>query len=338
MKVAMSRNSLPLKVKNELNNANVFYSSDYEQYVLSRSEKMYYFWDESFVLCLRVKKVLFVKAGVFDSEPFFLRSDGGFAKKENFFLDAVCQSLKKIGISWVLTSQSATFLSYPKGAVVVPRGNLICDLNLSVDELFSNVHPKHRNSIRRAERNGVEIISGGEIFVKPYSELEKETYERSSKKGAGYDYYLTISKKLASHSEIAIAFKHGKPQAGGVFFYNSAMGYYMHGASTDCPEPGSANLLIWNEMIKLKEMGVSRFNFVGFGFNVQEGSKYYGIQKFKERFGGVLVQCFNFRFVSNPLIYSLYCLCMKIKTGCIFKPYKDALDIQKHFYPELNKE
>ena len=332
MNICKQWDCLPKIVTDRLNDANVFFSEEYSEYTLARGERVYFFYDETYIVPLRVKKVLFISAGVFDTEPFCYNAvDSG--EREQAFIDNVCLCMHTISVAWVVTAQSSSFNVFPNNSIYAPRGNLIIDLELSEEELFTNVHSKHRNSIRRAEKNGVVISNDcSDEAVNKYALMERETYGRSKQYGSGTRYYQKIADTFSDYADFVFAYKDFEPQAAGVFFYNTVMGYYMHGASINHPEPGAANLLLWSELMKLKAEGVKKFNFVGYGLYVEEGSKYEGIQRFKERFGGQLVKCFNFRYVSNEVLFSLYkCIC-QLRKGRLFTKYEDNIDVQYKKY------
>ncbi len=50
--------------------------------------------------------------------------------------------------------------SYPKGAMAAPYGSYILNLRQAEETLRGNLHSKHRNVIRNAMKNAVNIQSG----------------------------------------------------------------------------------------------------------------------------------------------------------------------------------
>ena len=323
---------LPGNIKNLIRDANLFFSKEYEKNVIVRGQRLYYVWSESHVLVARVKKRLFLTAAVLESEPF--KYNDGEGEKE--FLTLAMKELKRNGVQWTVCATTARFQDYPEGSVVAPAGNYIVDLTLSEEELWSNVHSKHRNSIRRGEKANLKIRIGGAELLSDYVPISTETYSRSSKTTPGFEYYNNLMKSLDNNICIFMSYKDGQPQSGGMFYYNKQMAYYLHGASIGRPEPGSTNYLLWKAMLYFKEKGVKQFSFVGYHYDPEAGSKLDGIQRFKERFGGQLEQCFNFRYVQNYLAYKIYCLAMQIKAKKPFEKYQDAIDKQVEKYPELN--
>ena len=333
MKYCNDFDALPKEIRLNTDHFNLFYSERYENNVRRRGQRQIYIWDEHFILVARVKKVLMAQGAVLESEPQRLQ-DGGDLKK---FLSEAMKTLGKCGVPWTVCATTARFQDYPKGAKVVPCGNFIIDLTLTEEELFKNVHSKHRNTIRRGEKAGLVLRIGHEELIEDYSKIAIETYERSGKTSVGYDYYKSLTTELDNESVYFVIYKEGQVQSGALFYYNQQIAYYLHGASINRPEPGATNYLMWRAILFFKEKGVKEFSFVGYHYDPEEGSKLEGIQRFKERFGGVLEKSYNFRYVQNRLIYKLYGLAIQIKAKRPFEKYQDAIDEQIDKYPELNE-
>lgn len=66
------------------------------------------------------------------------------------------------------------------------------------------------------------------------------------------------------------------------------------------------NLLQWNVIKKMKENNVKFYDFMGARMNPEVGSKYEGIQRFKERFGGELKKGYLWKYSLNDFKYWLY--------------------------------
>lgn len=334
MQVKTNYKDVPAEIRVAIKEANLFYSEVYEANALKRGQQLVYLWSDYYILVARIKQELFLKAAILETEPFKLM-DGGDEKK---FVDAAMMSLKNIGVQWVVVANTARFQVYPSNASVVPTGNHIVDLTLSKEELWTNVHSKHRNSIKRGEKSGIELKIGGIEFVNDYAPLANVTYSRSAKKDAGEKYYKNIMSCLDHNAIIMLAYKGRELQSAGMFYYNKEMAYYLHGASVAHPEPGSTNYLLWEAMMYFKTIGVKKFSFVGYHYNPEPNSKLDGIQRFKERFGGVLERSYNFKCVFNKLAYFIYGFVMQIKIKKPYKKYQDAIDLQIKDYPELNQK
>ena len=84
---------------------------------------------------------------------------------------------------------------------------------------------------------------------------------------------------------------------------------------------------------KMKEYGVSMYNFVGCRINVDKDSKQAGIQSFKERFGGQLVNCFLFKTVFHPFKKTIY----DFLINTFRKGGDDILEQELHKWAELQR-
>ncbi|MCI9136009.1 MAG: peptidoglycan bridge formation glycyltransferase FemA/FemB family protein [Lachnospiraceae bacterium] len=332
MNCCTSYQELPAEIKEKLMDANLFYTEVYEKNTRMRGQEMYYVWSEDMILAARVKKQFFLKAAVLESEPYVWEQ----GKDIKIFLNKAMEVLKKYGVQWTVCATTARFSDYPSGSRTAPCGNHIIDLTLTEEELWKNVHSKHRNSIRRGEKSGLELKVGGKELLEEYVLIANETYERSGIPGSDISYYYGLINELEDNAVIFLNYKEGEVQAGGMFYYNQAMAYYLHGASVRRPEPGAANYLLWKAVMYFKEKEVQRFSFVGYHFEPEPGSKLEGIQRFKERFGGTLEKSYNFRYEQSSAAYRMYCLAMQLKSRKPFERYKDAIDRQADKYPELN--
>lgn len=309
---------------------NVFFGENYSSFVCDGScSSSVYVYSEKYVMPVSICKKFMFCWGRFLSEP-YIYSEGNDSLKA--FLNNTCQFLKKAyGIQWIEITPAYTFFNeYPEGAKHVPFGSHVINLTLDEEILFNNIHSKHRNVIKKAEKEGVVIEKGvSDKLISDYYKIDILTWKRSNRTASGEGTLHKIVNKLKENIIIYIAYKDGEPQSGAVFFYNNAMCYYMHGANNDNPVTGSGNLLQWQAIKDMKAYGVAKFSFVGCRINEDKNSKYHGIQRFKERFGGELVQGFLFKkvlskFYFNLFIFSKTCISL-LKHGRIVNT-KDIID------------
>ena len=141
----------------------------------------------------------------------------------------------------------------------------------------------------------------------------------------GYDYFKNLLDKLPQNSFISIAYLNKQPQCGSFVLHNKEMAYYMFGASSDHAHNGAGTLLQWENLLMLKRIGVMKYSFVGYRFEVTD-SKLANIQRFKERFGGELFNGYMFKCYLRPFKKMCFDLLCKI-TG-VFS--KDAIDQEKN--------
>lgn len=283
---------------------NVFFSENYM--ALDANKEYFYIYTENYVMPVLVSEKWFFRWCQFTSEPFQYKVGKEDVKS---FLNQVCVFLKKEkGIQWItITPASSFFSDVPDDSLSVPFGSHVIDLSLDEDVLFANIHSKHRNVIKKAEKEGVIVVSGrDDKLIEDYHKIDIQTWERSNRKASGENSIRRIVDSLKDNVVIYMAYKDNEPQSGAIFFYNKVMCYYMHGANKNNPFTGSGNLLQWQAIKDMKAAGVKKYSFVGCRINEDENSKYHGIQRFKERFGGDLIQGFVFKKVLNKFKFNVF--------------------------------
>lgn len=334
MILTRSYDELPQSIADRLKLANVFFSANYERYINALGQKIIYLNNESLIIPVVIYEKIGIKYGMYASEYFELEKNILIEEKQKF-LDEVQNVLKKQEkLAWVGTTAAALFDIYPINSMRIPFGSHIIDLNNSVEELWKNVHSKHRNSIRRAEKSEIEVKLGGKELLKDYLYLDEETWKRSEKKSYGEKFFVKMLDALQENIMIVVAYKDNQPQAGACYFLNNQMCYYMYGVSADRPEPGAANYLHWEVIKFLKEQSVGKYSFVGCRINEDQESKYHGIQRFKERFGGELNQGYMFKSVLNKRKYTMFRTLYKLKNH---HELTDPVDEEIVKWKELNK-
>ncbi len=313
---------------------NVFFTEAYRSYADATGSRMWYVYNENYLLPVNVIEKIGIKRGMYVSEPLPLGSGTG-KRGLTEFLNGASRALKKEGITWVFTSAAALFSAYPDNSLRIPFGSHLIDLSLSEETLMMKMHSKHRNAVRRAERNGVTVVSGGKELIPDYLKADVDTWERSERESYGGGFFESILETMGDKAVLYVAYKDGEPQSGACYFVNHKMCYYMYGASITNPEPGASNLLQWVAIRDMKAAGVERFSFVGCRINEDENSKFYGIQRFKERFGGELCQGFMFKVILAPVKYKLFHKLYQLRKGT---ELSDAIDQEIGKWPELQAE
>ena len=333
MEIRKKYSDLPDNIQKILANGNVFFTKEYECYARATGSSIWYIYDQQYILPVNVTEKIKIRRALYISEP--LAIEGALSNRTLAnFLNGVAVVLRKERVAWVSTSAAALFDAYPDESQRIPFGSHIIDLSLSEDELLMKMHSKHRNSVRRAERKGVTVFFGGKELIPDYLKIDADTWQRSDRKSYGGKFFEKIIDNLEDKAVFYVAYREGVPQAGACYFVNHKMCYYMYGASITNPEPGAANLLQWVAIKNMKAAGVEKFSFVGCRINEDEDSKYHGIQRFKERFGGELYQGYMFKSILSPTKYHLFRAMYKLKKGTVSS---GAIEQEKHKWPELQK-
>lgn len=292
---------------------NVFYSAGILKEGKNTGNSTVFLYSDKYVVPVTLSKRGIFHYAHLNVEPAIIK-DGVETLKS--FLDDVCAYLKNsLKVQWINQSSAASFfMDYPTGSKHIPFGSHVIDLYLDEENLWKNVHSKHRNVIKKAEKDGVVIECGRtQKLVEDYHSIDVDTWKRSSKKAATTNHWKDLLDELGENAIIYMAYLDGEPQSGAFFYYNKQMCYYMYGANKNNPHNGSGNLLQWKAILDMKAQGVKKYSFVGCRINEDENSKYHGIQRFKERFGGELIRGYMFKTIFNPSFYQMYRLAIVLR-------------------------
>lgn len=332
MEHVTSWDQIPLGIQKELNKkANLFYGKNYWHYMQQIGHNVLYYYNDSFILPTYIRKTKSVfKQAILFSEPYCFSST---SESLQTFLDCfVAQVYRDYHVDWInATEPCAVFKAYPSKSIRIPFGNYIIDLKKDIDTIFNNFSPSHRRDVRKAMNNNLVVKFGREDLLDDYLRIDNELWERNGKHRDHHKMYANVLSGLGEQAIIGIVYKDGIPQCGRLGFFNNYMFYCMYSATANVHERGAANLLHFEFMKKMKEYGVSMYNFVGCRINVDKDSKQAGIQSFKERFGGQLVNCFLFKTVFHPFKKTIY----DFLINTFRKGGGDILEQELHKWAEL---
>lgn len=336
MNVCEKIQNLPDEILQKKDSWNVFYSEEYYNYSSDSKTVVKYYYSDMFLQVVTIHRIQhFFCTATLPSEPMFLGDGIPTFQEEQVFLDQLMQQLEKNEkVDWLtVTPASTLFCSFPSLSQRIKFGNYILDISGTDEEVFKRITSKHRNMIRRGEKSKIEYKIGGLELLEDYIQVDKQTWERSGENTDHLDFYRNYVGKFSSKALVAVAYKDSVPQCGILGIYNEAMFYYMFGASADHPEPGSTHFLQWQTMRYLKERNVKKYNFVGCRLEVEPGSKYENIQRFKKGFGGELVECYLFKLVFNKVKKKGFDLIIQKRTGKV--PY-DVVDQEIVKWKQIN--
>lgn len=336
MKICNCRSELPAEIAGSLVNANVFFSEAFWNHTSDTSTEVKYIYNDVYIQVVVIHRIKAVfRTAVMPTEPFcFSDGDTDFITMQTF-LDCVMEVLQKnLHVDWLsVTPASTLFQAYPTQSKRIKFGNYVLSLAGEDEDVFARITSKHRNMIRRGVKSGIEVKFGGVELLDDYLKVDRQTWERSGESVDHTEFYRKYVEGFGDNSLLGIAYKDGVPQCGLLGIYNEAMFYYMFGASADHPEPGSTHYLQWRAMQYLRTKGVRAYNFVGCRLNVDVGSKYENIQRFKKGFGGELFECYLFKTVFNPLKKKLFDFLLMRVSG---KVSRDVIDQEIEKWIDIN--
>lgn len=249
--------------------------------------------------------------------------------EEKAFLNSAVDYFRSIGAGLIIPATTNTiFRTFPDGAVAAPYGTYFIDLGQPEEMLWKNLHSKHRNVIRKAMKEDVEIRCGME-YADIAHKMISETLKRSKLKFMGLEAFNAFLVSLEKNVKIFTAYHDGIVQGCAVIPFSSFSAYYLYGGSASKTITGANNLLQWKAIQKFQEMGVKYYDFVGVRINPDKNSKQAGLTMFKKRFGSRLKQGYMWKCSINPLQYASYSFAARIVKG------GDIVDAEKHKFEKV---
>lgn len=223
----------------------------------------------------------------------------------------------------------------PAAHPLFTKYTFVLDLTKNEQELLAGMHQKTRYNIKVAEKHGVKIVEdNSDNAFKQYLKLTQETTRRQNFYAHTKRYHelmwqtlkangkqtkdhskLTVHLLLANYKPKAVV---GSPKAlvAWVLFVFKDTLYYPYGASSDTHrETMASNLMMWEAIKFGKKLGLKKFDMWGsLGPNPDPKDPWYGFHKFKQGYGGELVEFIgSYDLIINPLLYQLYKLADKIR-------------------------
>jgi len=233
-----------------------------------------------------------------------------FVKFEPNVIDKIYDNKNQI------IKNNASLLNFPN-LVVSPKvafypHSFLIDLTKSEDELLADMSPKTRYNIKIANRHGVVISRethdrGFEIYLKLLFDTTKRQgfYLHSE----SYHRQLWSILKDTGIVDIYLATFQGEVLAAFMLFKLKDSLFYPYGASLNTHrEVMAPTLLMWEAIKYGQSLGLKKFDTWGcLGPDAREGENGYGFHRFKQGYGGNLVQFVGtYDLIINPRLYQLY--------------------------------
>ena len=232
------------------------------------------------------------------------REDTSSSQKE--FLNEVVKLSKTLDVDFIYQPYAfAIFDEVPDNCIYIPFGSYKINLTQSEDILFKNLHSKHRNVIRKAQKNELKIFSGMEYKQECY-DLVKDTLTRQYQPYMSIEAIDEMCKNLGNNISFYIIKNENKIEGSAIIIWNRYEAYYLLAGSSIKTSAGAMNLLVWNIMLDMKKKNVASFDFVGARINPEVGSKFEGIQRFKGRFGSTMKRGYLWKIPIKPFKYKLF--------------------------------
>ncbi|MDX1608003.1 MAG: peptidoglycan bridge formation glycyltransferase FemA/FemB family protein [Candidatus Spechtbacterales bacterium] len=163
------------------------------------------------------------------------------------------------------------------------------DLNRKEKEIMMDMRKNTRNLIRRAGREGVEVISGtGEDLTEEFLKLYKETAKAQGFVPFSDKYIKKEIEKFRGDAKIYLAKWKGKVLSTALIPAYGDSAFYHHGANSAKHRKIPASYALqWQAIRDAKEEGRAHYNFWGIAKDTEDKNHpWYGLSLFKRGFGG----------------------------------------------------
>jgi len=194
--------------------------------------------------------------------------------------------------------------------------NILIDLNKSEEQLWKDIHPKRKNEIRRAFKEGTRFSVFSDVdSLKKCWPILRDVYRRARLPLPDFSLFkeLINGNDMSSHLKIFAALHNGQiiGTLMALCWKDRVLDWYA-GAYQEYLPKYPNDLLPWEAMLWAKKNGYETFDFGGAG----KPGVPYGVRDFKLKFGGEIVNFGRFQKIHKPVI-------MKIALGG-FKAWRFA--------------
>ncbi|MFH1670106.1 MAG: peptidoglycan bridge formation glycyltransferase FemA/FemB family protein [Patescibacteria group bacterium] len=163
------------------------------------------------------------------------------------------------------------------------------------DDLMKNMRQNHRNLIRRAQKEGVEVIASTNPTqdINEFFRLYDETRKRHHFVPYPNNFITSQLKHFSTRNEctLYLAKYQGEVIASSLHMHFGSETSYHHGASTHkYPKIPASYLLQWTAITDAMKRGDHMYNFWGIAPEEEKKHPFRGVTLFKTGFGGELLE------------------------------------------------
>lgn len=198
------------------------------------------------------------------------------------------------------------------GDPLFTKYSFVLDIGVSEEKILERMNQKTRYNIRLAAKKGVEVIEDkSESGFEDYWRLTEETTRRQNFYAHTKSYHKKMWETMVSRGtgRLLKAVYQGKVLVTWILFSLNGVLYYPYGASSsENREVMASNLMMWEAIRLGKKMGCKEFDLWGsLGEEPDKSDKWYGFHKFKQGYGGKLVEFVgSYDMVISPALYKIY--------------------------------
>jgi lipid II:glycine glycyltransferase (peptidoglycan interpeptide bridge formation enzyme) len=185
----------------------------------------------------------------------------------------------------------------------------LIDLEQEEEEIMNKMRKSTRYEIRKAKREGVEVISTKDIsMIDEFYKIYKDTIKRQEWNGYTKEYIKTQFEtfKKDEQAKLFLAKYQGTFIAGSIFIYfNESTYYHYSGMLTEYRKIPATSLIHWKNIKESKKRGIKTYNFWGITPEGVEDHPWEGLTFYKKGFGGYAKRWLETRDIPISPLYQL---------------------------------
>ncbi|MEE9098483.1 lipid II:glycine glycyltransferase FemX [Pseudarthrobacter phenanthrenivorans] len=210
--------------------------------------------------------------------------------------------------------QAATLVKAPN--IQSNDSTALLDISGTEEEVFKAISSRARNAVRRAEREGCQVVRqepGPETYRALYELMADTVKAKGSMPLRSYDYYARFWDEFCNRGQgnFFFTYEDGKPSVGAFVINYGAKATYKDGGSTqNRKQYGDSHLVQWTAIRRMQELGCTEYDFCGTPPAARIKDKthnLYGMGMFKTSFTKTVtdfVGCHD--YVLSPLRHRLW--------------------------------
>ncbi|MDQ0692378.1 lipid II:glycine glycyltransferase FemX [Arthrobacter sp. W4I7] len=145
----------------------------------------------------------------------------------------------------------------------------LLDISGPEEAVFKAISSRARNAIRRAEREGCEVLRkepGPETYRALYDLMADTVNAKGSMPLRSYEYYAAFWDEFCNRGQgnFFFVYEEGKPSVGAFVINYGAKATYKDGGSTqNRKQYGDSHLVQWASIRRMQELGCTEYDFCG---------------------------------------------------------------------------
>ena len=221
----------------------------------------------------------------------------------------------------IVDSEEALARLLEAGLVKAPNiqsndSTALLDISGPEEVVFKAISSRARNAIRRAEREGCEVVRqehGPETYRALYDLMADTVNAKGSMPLRSYEYYAAFWDEFCNRGQgnFFFTYEDGKPSVGAFVINYGAKATYKDGGSTqNRKQYGDSHLVQWAAIRRMQELGCREYDFCGTppASRIKDKShNLYGMGMFKTSFTKTVtdfVGCHD--YVLSPVKHKLW--------------------------------